>query len=105
MIHETRGAAMTCYQFVKTATVLNRKKSYQIEAQYKVNRSWNAVIEVMIAKLGKELPERVITLSKSVIECCDKGSDCATKIKATTKKHSHANKRGKHFYFYFSLSF
>lgn len=84
VIHETRGAAMTCYQFVKTATVLNRKKSYQIEAQHKVNRSLNAVIEVMIAKLGKELPERVIALSKSVIECCDKGSDCATKIKATT---------------------
>ena len=26
VIHETGGAAMTCYQFVKTATVLNRKK-------------------------------------------------------------------------------
>ena len=48
-----------------------------------MNRSLNAVMEVMIAKLGKELPERVIALSKSVIECCDKGSDCATKIKAT----------------------
>ena len=36
-------------------------------------------MEVMIAKLGKELPERVIALSKSVIECCDKGRDCATK--------------------------
>ena len=44
----------------------------------------NAVMEVMIAKLGKELPERVIALSKSVIECFVKGSDCGTKIKATT---------------------
>ena len=43
----------------------------------------------MIAKLGKELPERGIALSKSVIECCDKGSDCATKIKATTQKNIH----------------
>ena len=62
----------------------NSGKSYQNEVQLLVNRSLNAVIEVMIAKLGKELPERGIALSKSVIECCDKGSDCATKIKATT---------------------
>ena len=88
MIHETRGAAMTCYQFVKTATVLNRKKSYQIEAQYKVNRSWNAVIEVMIAKLGKELPERVIALSKSVIECSNGGNDCETWERATRTSYS-----------------
>lgn len=59
----------------------------------------------MIAKLGKELPERVIALSKSVIECSDKGSDCATKIKATTKKHSHANKRENTFTFIFPYLF
>ena len=30
VIRETRGAAMTCYQFVKTATVLNRKKATRL---------------------------------------------------------------------------
>ena len=37
----------------------------------------------MIAKLGKELPERVIALSKSVMECCNRGNDCETRERAT----------------------
>ena len=34
--------------------------------------------------VGKMLPERGTALGKSVIECYDKGSDCAAKIKVTS---------------------
>ena len=57
----------------------------------------------MIAKLGKELPERVELLVNRSLSAVIKVA--IVQLKATTKKHSHANKRGKHFYFYFSLSF
>ena len=60
VIHETRGAAMTCYQFVKTATVLNRKKA---------TRSRHS-------------------LGKSVIECCNRGNDCETRERATKTRYS-----------------
>lgn len=35
-------------------------------------------------RLEKKLPNLGIALSKRVIECCDTGNDCATKIKTTT---------------------
>ena len=35
-------------------------------------------------RLQKKLPNLGIALSKRVIECCDTGNDCATKIKTTT---------------------
>ena len=45
-------------------------------------------MEVMIAKLGKELPERVIAFSKSVIECCNGGNDCETWERAIRTSYS-----------------
>lgn len=53
--HETSRAAMTCYQFLVDC-YFRPEKSYQHKAYPGVNRSLNALINVMIVHLKSKLP-------------------------------------------------